>query len=203
MKTLIILLFCLAAMPSFAQTDEKFDGPAWKPPYNLAMDGWGIERFPIPIDFAPQIAYKGVEDIRFTRGWGDIKSPEYWSYAFAWCLDGSPIIQVDSIIRNLDRYYDGLIARNIAKRNIPAEMVFKTKTVLKQSSSASADEYTFKGTVSMLDYMGKKPMKLNVIVHLKKCGTKTILFHQLSPQPYSSPVWKSLRELWTNFSCKE
>lgn len=201
MKNLILLLFCLAATRSFAQTAEEFDGPAWKPPYKLAMDNWGIERFPIPIDFAPGIPYKGVEDIRFTKGWGDIKSPEYWSYAFVWCLDGSPVIKVDSIVRNLDLYYDGLIARNIVKRNIPAEMVFKTRTMLKQSAPAGADLYTFRGTISMLDYMGKKPMKLNLIVHLKKCGNKTILFYQLSPQPDSSPVWKRLQTLWANFSC--
>jgi len=203
MKNLILLLFCLAATQSFAQTAEQFDGPAWKPPYNLSMDGWGIERFPIPIDFAPEIAYKGVEDIRFTKGWGDIKNPEYWSYAFAWCLDGSPIITTDSIVRNLNLYYDGLIARNIAKRNIPAAMVFKTRTTLKKVAPVGADNATFEGTISMLDYMGKKPMKLNVTVHLKKCGTKTILFHQLSPQAASSSVWKNLQSLWTNFACNE
>lgn len=200
MKKLILLL-CLAAPQAFAQTAEKFDGPSWKPPYNLPMDGWGIERFPIPIDFAPTIVYKGVEDIRFTKGWGDAKSPEYWSYAFVWCLDGSPVITADSIVMNLNRYYDGLIARNVVKRNIPAEMLFKTSTVLTRSAPASADQNTFEGTVSMLDYMGKKPMKLNLIVHLKKCGTKTIVFHQLSPQPHSSAVWKGLQSLWSDFSC--
>ena len=36
-----------------------------KAPYNLGFPkDWGVERFLIPIAFAPQIPYKGVEDIR-------------------------------------------------------------------------------------------------------------------------------------------
>jgi hypothetical protein len=44
-----------------------------------------------------------VEDIRFTRGWSDLQSGEYWSYTFVWCLDGSPLIGPDSIARNLNQ----------------------------------------------------------------------------------------------------
>jgi hypothetical protein len=203
MKKLLIFFFCVAAIPSFAQSDTKFDGPAWKPPYKLTLEGWGIERFLIPVDFAPQIPYKGVEDIRFAQGWGDIKNKEYWSYAFLWCLDGSPAINADSIASHLNYYYDGLVARNIEKRNIPADMVIKTKTTMSPVKTNHGDLKTFEGKISMLDYMGKKLMTLRCIVHLRKCaGTdKTILFHQLSPQPYSALIWTKLKKLWIDFEC--
>jgi hypothetical protein len=205
MKNLIIFLFCLATTPSFAQTTTKFDGPAWKPPYKLTMEGWGIERFLIPIDFAPQIPYKGVEDIRFAHGWGDIKSKEYWSYAFLWCLDGVPAIKADSIAKHLNYYYDGLVSRNIEKRNIPTDMVIKTKTIMNPVKTNQGDLQTFEGTVFMLDYMGKQPMTLRCIVHLRKCAgsNKIILFHQLSPQPYTDPVWEKLKKLWADFECNQ
>jgi hypothetical protein len=58
----------------------------WKPAYKLITpDGWTVERLPFPIEFAPQIPYKGVEELRFAPGWGDIKSDEHWTYAFLWC----------------------------------------------------------------------------------------------------------------------
>lgn len=204
MKKLIIFLFCLASVHSFAQRTAEFNGPAWKPPYTLTMEGWAIERFLIPIDFAPQIPYVGVEDIRFTKGWGNRKSKDYWSYAFLWYLDGSPVIEADSIAKHLDLYYDGLVSRNIQKRNIPLSMVIKTKTSIRLVNTTAGDLMTFEGMVSMLDYMGRRPMTLRCIVHLRKCTAtdKTILFHQLSPQPYGQPVWTKLKKLWTDFECK-
>ena len=42
--------------------------------------------------FAPSIKYKGVEDIRFTPGWGKAGSEEYWTYAFLWFLDDEPFV---------------------------------------------------------------------------------------------------------------
>ena len=69
MKNILLLLLCLEATRSFSQTTKpEFDGPGWTPPYSLQLDGWGIERFLIPMDFAPEIAYTGIEDVRFTKG---------------------------------------------------------------------------------------------------------------------------------------
>ena len=63
MKNSIIILLCFAYSSSFAQDKAPaFDAPSWKPPYTLPMEGWGIERFLLPAEFAPQIKYTGVED---------------------------------------------------------------------------------------------------------------------------------------------
>ena len=71
MKHLIILMLCLPSLSIYAQeVKPEFDGHKWEAPYDLPIPkDWGIERFLIPISFAPQISYKGVEDIRFTPGW--------------------------------------------------------------------------------------------------------------------------------------
>jgi hypothetical protein len=203
MKNLIIILFCLVTLQSIGQTAAKFDGPSWKPPYSLTLDGWSIERFPVPIDFAPKIAYKGVEDIRFTPNWGNIHNDEYWTYAFLWYLDGTQKVNADSISNNLNYYYDGLISRNIEKRHIPANLVTKTKTSLQQISAEQGDMETYKGTVTMLDYMGQQPMVLNCMVHIKKCEGRdnTIIFHQLSPKPFNDAMWQKLNKLWADFNC--
>jgi hypothetical protein len=68
MKNSITILLCLLYAYSFGQnTASAFDAPSWKAPYSLSMGGWGIKRFLIPPDFAAQIKYTGVEDIRFTK----------------------------------------------------------------------------------------------------------------------------------------
>lgn len=203
MKKFITFILCFTALHSVAQNGKEFDPRAWKPPYSLELDGWGIEMFLIPIDFAPQIPYKGVEDIRFTKGWADSTSNDYWAYAFLWCLDGSPEITSDSMAHHLNSYYDGLVSRNIEKRAIPANMIVKTKTKIKLVPTQPGDLKTFEGAIAMLDYMGKRPITLNCKVHLKLCNRKTILFHQLSPKPYNHNGWQKLNQLWSGFSCSE
>src|SRR5829696_1417230 len=90
MKKLLLIIICLSFLNGYGQeTKTEFDGHKWEAPYYLSIPkDWTIERFLIPIAFAPQIPYKGVEDIRFTPGWAKAKSEDYWSYAFLWYLDG-------------------------------------------------------------------------------------------------------------------
>src|SRR5689334_9492619 len=89
MKVFLLALLSLITITTYSQ-DSTFDGHNWKAPYHLPIpENWGIERFSIPISFAPTIPYKGVEDIRFTPGWGKAGSEEYWTYSFLWWLDDS------------------------------------------------------------------------------------------------------------------
>jgi hypothetical protein len=70
MKVILFIVVLLSFMECRAQeSHEAFDGKKWEAPYVLdTLKGWDIERFLIPISFAPSIPYKGVEDIRFTPG---------------------------------------------------------------------------------------------------------------------------------------
>lgn len=206
MKKTVLILLCLWSLHSFGQGQTAFNHETWKAPYTLPVEGWGIERFPMPIDFAPAIPYKGVEDLRFAKGWGESGQQDYWTYSFLWYIEGTQEINAEIIDKNLNAYYDGLIGRNIEKRNIPADMVTKTNTHVKKSAKPQGnDEATYSGTVSMLDYMAKKPMVLNCIIHVIKCPgmNNTFVFHQLSPQPFDSPIWTKLNELRKSFYCNK
>ncbi len=203
MKNLIILLICFTAFSAFGQTPtDEFDATKWEPPYQLSLpEGWGVERFSIPILFAPEIPYKGVEDIRFAPGWAKVNSDEYWSYAFLWYLDGSPKTTAKIVAANLKAYYTGLVGS--MQGEIPADKLVSVKTKIKKVKTEKGDLKTFRGTVYMLDYMGKKPITLNCIVHLKSCAgqNKTFIFYEISPKPYSDKVWQGLHQLWSGFSC--
>jgi hypothetical protein len=84
LKILLIIILSLFSATIYGQEIKpEFDGHKWEAPYTLPVPkDWTIERFPIPIIFAPQMPYKGIEEISFTPGWGKINSEEYWSYAF-------------------------------------------------------------------------------------------------------------------------
>ena len=198
MKILAILLFILCSLTSYSQ-EIKTDSL-----YTLsAPANWGVERFPIPIVFAPQIPYKGLEDIRFTPGWAKAASDEYWSYAFLWYLDGNIKMDSKTIESNMQLYYSGLIASN--GPNIPKEKLIPVLTSFKEVQKEKDDLNTYNGTISMLNYMTQLPMVLNCKVHVASCTGQinTLIFYELSPKPLSHNIWQSLDALWTDFKYKK
>lgn len=199
MKILAILSLSLSFIKSYGQAPE-FNAHTWEAPYHLSSPAnWGIERFPIPIGFAPQIPYKGVEDIRFTPGWAKATSDEYWSYAFLWYLDGDVKMDAKIIESNLQQYYSGLIKANGSDNSNPVITTFK------EVAKDSNDLKTYIGTISMLNYMTQQAIVLNCKVHVKSCSgeTKTFIFYELSPKPLTHSVWQSLDKLWADFKCKK
>jgi hypothetical protein len=185
---------------------DIFDADTWQPPYNLFIPkGWGIERFSLPPDFAPQIVYKGVEDLRFTPGWGDTLSEEHWSYSFLWWLDGNVKMNADSLQETLKKYYIGLVGRNIISRNIPANKVVPTITTIKKIKTDTNDVETFSGIISMLDYHTQMPIKLNCLIHIKdnKQTNHTAIYFEISPEPFSHSIWQKLSEIADSFKVKD
>lgn len=169
MKKITLIICCLTSLAAFGQNPKvEFDAKNWQPPYTLSIPkGWDVERFPIPIEFAPKIPYRGVEDIRFTPGWANVKSDEYWAYAFLWYLDSFPKMDEKIIQENLKAYYTGLVGRNIEPGKISADKITPTITSFKKIKIVNNDLQTYSGTIKMLDYMEQKPMTLNCIVHIK------------------------------------
>jgi hypothetical protein len=203
MKKIFFAATCLFFLNTYGQdSTAAFNGKQWDAPYHLDIPGgWDVERFLIPISFAPAITYKGVEDIRFTPGWAKRTSNEYWSYAFLWYLEGEQNFTKGTIEKNLTAYYSGLFKINTRDtvKSMPAKVDIRTAPV------QNGDLKTFKGTVYMPDYMTKKPILLNLLIHIKTCAgqNKTYVFYEVSPQPYSNAVWNSLHQLWLNFKCSK
>lgn len=203
MKYAVIIFLLTSPLFSFCQsTTEEFDSKKWEPPYNLDFPlGWGIERFLIPISFAPKIPYRGVEDIRFTPGWGKAENADYWSYVFLWYLDGQQKITAKIVENNLKKYYSGLV--KVIQVDSSDNKSITVRTIIKKGKTQKGDLKTFYGSVYMLDYMANKPITLYCKVHLKSCSgqNKTFIFYEISPKDYTDNVWQSLDILWTDFSC--
>ncbi|HUR10370.1 MAG TPA: hypothetical protein VM012_03325 [Flavitalea sp.] len=180
------------------------DLQTWKPPYTLIIpNGWEVERFGIPIEFAPQIPYKGVEEIRFAPGWGDTASEQHWTYAFLWWLDGKVKLDAATLQNYLTGYYAGLVGRNIISRNIPPEKVIPTKATIKKEKTSTGDLETYSGTINMLNYFTQTPIVLNCSIHIKNCDAQnnTGVFIEISPRNSGHAVWKELNRIGNSFKC--
>ena len=82
--------------------------------------GWRSEIIPFPLEFAPTIAHRGFEDLRFPPGMFDPSSPDYWSYAFTWHTDDAAELDASALGRELTAYFAGLIAAVDIKERIAA-----------------------------------------------------------------------------------
>ena len=82
--------------------------------------GWRSEVIPFPLDFAPAISHRGLEDLRFPPGMFDPSSADYWSYTFTWHTDDSADLDAGTLGRELTAYFAGLIAAVDTKQRIAA-----------------------------------------------------------------------------------
>jgi hypothetical protein len=181
-----------------------FNPQTYSPVYNLPVPaGWSREVFALPPDFAKQIKFKGVEELRFFPGWGDEKTEDYWSYAFLWWLEGNQDIDAPILQDNLKILYSGLIERNIVQRRIPKEKLFPVEVKIHNIKTAAGDLKTFEGTVHMLDYIQQAPMILNLRIHIRDCTDKshTSIFLEISPKSFDHPNWQQLDKLYLGFEC--
>lgn len=209
--TLTLAFFLLGLISCYKKSANKAESQPvdlshWVAPYFLdTPDGWSVEHFPIPIEFAPDIPYSGVEDIRFSPGWGNTFSDEHWTYCFLWYLDGKPEITSETLEENLRSYYTGLVGRNMESRQIAATKYFKPVTSFKKITAADSDLETYQGTIHMLDYHKQEPITLNCKVHFKACNVadKSFLFFEISPKPETDSVWIPLEKIWTDFRCSK
>jgi hypothetical protein len=80
--------------------------------------GFRGETIPFPLDFAPGLAHKGVEELRFAPGFFDPSAPGYWSYAFVWRTDDAAAMDAAALGGELTVYFRGLIAAVDEKHEI-------------------------------------------------------------------------------------
>lgn len=81
--------------------------------------GWKSEVIPFPLDFAPGISHRGVEELRFAPGMFDPKAGGYWSYAFVWRTEDPATLAAPILAAELTIYFRGLIgAVDAEKRKV-------------------------------------------------------------------------------------
>jgi hypothetical protein len=159
--------------------------------------GWRRETIPFPLDFAPTLQHKGVEDIRFAPQFFDPKASGYWSYAFAWILEDKPSLAPKKVSEELTRYYAGLCAA-VGKK-------FKLNPEHYRSDLKVRPDGALYGTVALYDsFVTGKELTLNVEIELVECATarRHVLVVVASPKPPGDPIWRDLHARRAAFSCR-
>jgi len=193
MKKILLLLLLLFCMKITNAQQINYTFP--KPPQ------WGSEKFNFPIDFAPKIPFKGVEELRFAPGWSNNKSSEYWAYAFVWFIEGKPILNKDMLNSYMIQYYNGLYISNLKNKTITPPSNFTTSDI-KSIPPLQSDQETYEGKIMTLDFLTGEPITFNARIHVRNLPqiSHSAILIEISPEAYKAPVWVDMNNVVNGFT---
>ena len=170
-------------------------------------EGWKHETIPFPLEFAPELPYHGVEELRFAPGMFKPDQDGYFSYAFVWWLDGRPAVDAAELSSSLKSYFTGLctaVAKEKGQTLDGAKFSASLHAVEGPPRKLEHPVTAFAGTVDSFDpFATGKPIVLNVEAWVWDCdrsGKRAVLV-LASPKPESAPIWISLHERRDEFAC--
>ena len=192
----------------FRISPQQFDQPIWntlnkikitEPSTSILNLGssWGKERFPFPINFAPEINYNGIAEVRFPpKGWRDPNHENFWSYTFAWKIKLEKPITPTALANNLELYFDGL---NNLKHDKNLANYKAVANIIKIKSLHNND--LFIGKVKTYDrFATNNELELNVLIETHDYPTKkqSIVHFKFSPKYFGHKTWVMLSKIELN-----
>lgn len=193
-RVLLILLYITAlsvATKAQQQTPQLLKRPAH----------WEFERFSLPPQFAPDIRYKGAEELRFAPGMFAKDSATYFTYAFVAALDSVTSISQTDIKNYLLAYYKGLCNSTAKERKLSIDTSQISATINKGKNTGA--DAIYNATLHVFGvFADGAPVALNMQIKVltDKRASKTYLVFIASPLPATAAVWKELYSIQNGFT---
>jgi hypothetical protein len=181
-----------------------------QPPYQVPTPaGWAKETFALPPPFAPDMKWKGTEELRFAPGMFKANAPDFFSYAMLFWLADDAEIDAKTMEQELLAYYRGLAATVLKgkKQEVDTKDFSVTITIAKQSDRRPGGEAVagYVGELKWIEpFTTGQPQTLRLEIHSWPSAKdkRHCLFVCASPQPETGAVWKTLREIRTGCTCR-
>ena len=168
-----------------------------------APKSWRSESFALPPSFVADFGYTGVEEVRFAPGWDDPTGAQFWTYAFAWYLDGNANLTTPRLEELMEDYFSGL-TKSVGRDNgIAPEKIVAAKAQFEATPAATYQD-NFRGTVEFLDvFFTRNQIKLNAEVKANYCPEldKHLIVLSFSPQAFEDDVWKVFDDVQVPTDC--
>ncbi|MDQ3368697.1 MAG: hypothetical protein M3680_24980 [Myxococcota bacterium] len=154
--------------------------------------GWKSEIIPFPLAFAPALAHRGVEELRFAPGFFEPGSPGYWSYAFTWRTEDAALLDAGALAGELAIYFKGLVAAVDQANRITARDQI-TATATAQGKRLNLTVHTFDA------FKTAQPIELIGWAERTSCASGALWVFVLAPA--TSPLRGELDELAATARC--
>ena len=173
---------------SAAQQEEK-PVPEY---FTDVPNGWRFEALPFPLEFAPSLAYTGVEELMFAPGMFDPEKADFFSYAFLWVVEGSDMPDMPKLKQDIEHYYYGL------QRAVYADAEGPVAVQLHLVSGDSGSAPRYKGTIDWVEpFKTKAGQRLEFDAEFWRCSTDLHwgAYFIVAPDGADASVIKSLQRL--------
>jgi hypothetical protein len=158
--------------------------------------GWKPETIPFPLEFAPDVRHRGVEEVRFEPRFFDATADTYFTYSFAWVLDEPRPPSADELASDLHRYFAGLM-RSVGQEK---HATYPDAAFDAQVTADSPAHYA--GEVHTVDAFGDgRAVVLHLDAHALACGAKSVVLVSLSPHVPSDATFQALLAQRATFGC--
>jgi hypothetical protein len=136
--------------------------------------GWRTEIIPFPLQFAPGLAHRGAEELRFSPGFFDPAAPGYWSYAFAWRLEDPAELDASALASELTAYFRGLLGAVDQTHRLPIDQI--------SVRAAPAGAVRFQIEARVLDaFTTGAAVELSGTASRRACGSGALWVFALAP----------------------
>ena len=185
--------------------------PEKESPYQVPTPkGWAKETIALPPAFAPDMKWKGTEELRFAPGMFKAGAPDFFSYALLFWLPDDAEIDAKAMEREMLAYYRGLAAAvaKSKKQEADTKAFTVTITAAKQQPDKRPGGEAVAGYVGDLKWTEPfatgKPQTLHLEIHTWPSAKHKhhCVFVCASPQPETGAVWKTLREIRAGCTCR-
>ncbi len=178
--------------------------PPKEPPYQVPTPkGWGRDTILLPPKFAPDMSWKGTEELRFAPGMFQADAPDFFSYALLFWLPDDQKIDARTMQKELLAYYRGL-ARAVSegqKRDVdPTAFALTLQEATERPGKRPGGEEVAAHTAALTwtePFVTGQPQTLRMEIHAWHSASHKhhCVFICASPRPETAEVWKTLREI--------
>ncbi len=191
-SVLVLLVLTVGSILAYGQENESILS---------APDNWQSEIIPFPLGFAPVIDFVGFEDLRFSPGWSDSTSQEFWAYSFAWYIEMDSAMTESKLTESFNIYYDGLMGAVFNNQADTTNSIQLDKTLCLFVKTNAG----FTGKMRVYDaFFTKDYMTLNIKVKEFFCPktNKQIILCDISPKTFDHPIWKIFNDVKLEVNCE-
>lgn len=169
-----------------------------------------METIPLPPSFAPGMAWKGAEEVRFAPGMFKPESDSFFSYAVLFWLADNQKIDRETTERELLVYYRGLAKAVLKgkKQDVDAASfaLALRATPDRDGKRPDGEKFlSFAGELKWIEpFATGKPQTLRLEIQTWRCEKQNhqIVFMCVSPQPDNAAIWRDLRAIRDGSRCR-
>jgi PDZ domain len=183
--------------------------PSFEPFAYTVPRTWRLENYSFPLPWAPQLPYRGVEDVLFVPDFDDRAAAGYHGLVWVFWLDGRPAIDAGTLRSLLLGYFRGLSQERGGNANFTPDLEKVAATVSPIGAPPSGAAATARPTADayraqVVTYNRQGELiTLQAEIDAPRCpdSDHTALLIRLATRPHEDPIWKDLRAVTASFRC--